>query len=64
METLINQLKSIRLSGMAQKLAIRLQEISANELPYLDFIKNLVDNELSICKVILQQKLGQKVKLV
>jgi len=43
METLIYQLKSIRLSGMAQKVAIRLQEATANELPYLDFIKNLVE---------------------
>ncbi|MBL7095740.1 ATP-binding protein [candidate division KSB1 bacterium] len=50
METLIYQLKSIRLSAMAQKLPIRLQEATANELPYLDFIKNLVDDELTIRK--------------
>lgn len=50
METLIYQLKSIRLSAMAQKLPIRLQEATANELPYLDFIKNLIDDELTIRK--------------
>lgn len=50
METLIYQLKSVRLSGMAQKLPIRLQEATANELPYLDFIKNLIDDELTIRK--------------
>ena len=50
METLIYQLKSIRLSAMAQTLTIRLQEATANELPYLDFIKNLVDDELTIRK--------------
>jgi len=50
METLIYQLKSIRLSAMAQKLEVRLQEATANELTYLDFIKNLVDDELTIRK--------------
>lgn len=30
METLIYQLKAIRLSGMAQKLTIRMQEAMAN----------------------------------
>jgi len=50
METLIYQLKSIRLSGMALKLAVRLQEATANELSYLDFIKNLIEDELAIRK--------------
>ena len=50
METLIYQLKSIRLSAMAQKLEVRLQEATANELTYLDLIKNLVDDELTIRK--------------
>jgi DNA replication protein DnaC len=50
METLMYQLKSIRLSAMAQKLAIRIQEADANELSYLDFLKNLVEDELAVRK--------------
>ena len=38
METLVFQLKAIRLSGMAQKLYIRLHEAAANELSHLDFL--------------------------
>ncbi len=50
MQTLTHQLKSIRLSGMAQKLAIRIQEANANELSYLDFLRNLVEDELAVRK--------------
>lgn len=50
MQTLTYQLKSIRLSGMAQKLAIRIQEANANELSYLDFLRNLVEDELAVRK--------------
>ena len=50
MEVLNYELRSIRLSGMAQKLAIRLQEATANELTHLEFLRNLVSDELSIRK--------------
>jgi len=50
METLVYQLKSIRLSGMAQNLNIRLQEATANELSHLDFLRNLVEDELTTRK--------------
>jgi len=46
MEQLQYQLKSIRLSGMANALPTRLQEASANELPHQDFLVNLVQDEL------------------
>jgi DNA replication protein DnaC len=60
METLIYQLKAIRLSGMAQKLSIRLQEAVANELSHIDFLKNLVTDELAIRKDrLLQRRLKQ-----
>lgn len=60
METLIYQLKSIRLSGMAQRLNVRIQEASANELSHLDFLQNLVADELSIRKDrLLQRRLKQ-----
>lgn len=60
METLIYQLKAIRLSGMAQKLTIRLQEAVANELSHLDFLKNLVTDELAVRKDrLLQRRLKQ-----
>lgn len=60
METLIYQLKAIRLSGMAQKLTIRMQEAMANELSHIDFLKNLVTDELAIRKDrLLQRRLKQ-----
>lgn len=60
METLIYQLKAIRLSGMAQKLTIRMQEAMANELTHIDFLKNLVTDELAIRKDrLLQRRLKQ-----
>jgi len=60
METLIYQLKAIRLSGMAQRLNVRIQEASANELSHLDFLQNLVTDELSIRKDrLLQRRLKQ-----
>ena len=48
MDELMYKLKSIRLSGMSQKLQIRLQEAMANELSYQEFLTNLVEDELTI----------------
>jgi len=48
MDELIYKLKSVRLSGMSQKLQIRLQEAMANELSYQDFLTNLLEDELTI----------------
>ena len=45
-EQLQYQLKSIRLSGMAEHLSVRLQEAKANDLPYDTFLQNLLDDEL------------------
>ena len=50
MEELIYKLKSIRLSGMTQKLNIRIHEAIANELPYPEFLNNLVEDELTVRK--------------
>jgi DNA replication protein DnaC len=47
MDDLRYKLKSIRLSAMAAKLPIRIQEATANELSYLQLLHNLVDDELS-----------------
>jgi DNA replication protein DnaC len=47
MEQLEYQLKSIRLSGMANTLSMRLQEARANDLPHLDFLSHLVEDELT-----------------
>ena len=47
MDELIYKMKSIRLSGMSEKLTIRLQEAVANELSYLELVTNLVDDELA-----------------
>lgn len=46
MEQVQYQLKSIRCSGMAQGLPMRLQEARANELPHLEFLSLLVEDEL------------------
>jgi len=46
-EQLQYQLKSVRLSGMAEHLSVRLQEAKANDLPYDTFLQNLLDDELS-----------------
>ena len=46
-EQLQYQLKSVRLSGMAEHLQVRLQEAKANDLPYDTFLQNLLDDELS-----------------
>jgi DNA replication protein DnaC len=48
MDELIYKLKSIRLSGMSQKLQIRLQEAMANELSYQEFLTNLIEDELTV----------------
>lgn len=50
MEELIYKLKSLRLSGIARQLDIRLQEAASHELPYLDFLKSLVDDEIAVRK--------------
>lgn len=47
MDPLQYQLKSIRLSGMASMLPVRLQEATARELSYLEFLSLLVEDELS-----------------
>jgi len=46
-EQLQYQLKSIRLSGIAQNLPIRIQEAQANDLSYQSFLRNLIEDELS-----------------
>jgi DNA replication protein DnaC len=48
MEELFYKLKSVRLSGMTHNLSVRLQEAEANELSYLEFLDNLVEDELAI----------------
>jgi len=48
MDELIYKLKSIRLSGMTPKLNIRIQEATANELSYLEFLNNLIEDELKV----------------
>jgi len=59
MEQLQYQLKSIRLSGMAQTLPMRLQEAQANELPHLEFLTALVTDELEKRK---QRLLNRRLK--
>ena len=46
MESLQTSLKGLRLGGAAKALPTRYQEAKANELDYIDFLGNLVDDEL------------------
>ena len=46
MEQLQYQLKTIRLSAMAAALPVRLQEAKANDLPHLEFLSVLINDEL------------------
>lgn len=48
MDELMYKMKSIRLSAMSEKLNIRIQEATANELSYLQFLTNLIDDELTV----------------
>jgi DNA replication protein DnaC len=47
-DELIYKLKSLRLSGVTPKLNIRIQEAIANELSYLEFLNNLIEDELTV----------------
>jgi DNA replication protein DnaC len=47
MEQLQISLKSLRLGGMANCLPTRYQEAKANELDYIDFLKQLVADEMN-----------------
>jgi DNA replication protein DnaC len=46
-EDLQRTLKNLRLGGMAINLPTRLQEAKSHELDYLDFLNNLVNDELA-----------------
>jgi DNA replication protein DnaC len=63
MDELIYKMKSIRLSAMTDKLPVRLQEAAANELSYLEFLQNLIDDEISIRRERLLNKRLKQAKL-
>ena len=63
MDELIYKLKSIRLSGMSQKLQIRLQEAMANELSYQEFLTNLIEDELTVRRDRLMSRRLKQAKL-
>ena len=44
--TLISKLKHLRLSGMAETLAVRLAQAEAAPLPHLEFLELLIEDEL------------------
>jgi DNA replication protein DnaC len=46
-DTLQLTLKSLRMGGMAGNLSVRYQEARSHELDYLDFLHNLVSDELA-----------------
>ena len=46
-DTLQLSLKSLRMGGMAVNLPVRYQEARSHELDYLDFMHNLVEDELA-----------------
>jgi DNA replication protein DnaC len=60
METLQANLKGLRLSGMATMLPVRHQEAKANELDYIQFLQQLVDDELGRRK---ENLLNRRIKM-
>ena len=46
-DTLQLSLKSLRMGGMSSNLPVRYQEARSHELDYLDFLHNLVSDELA-----------------
>ena len=46
MEELQNNLKRLRLSGIAKILPIRYQEAKANDLDYIEFLERIINDEL------------------
>jgi DNA replication protein DnaC len=57
-EVLTTQLKTLRLSGIAKLLSIRLHEAEANQLGYADFLSRLVEDELTCrCDRLLERRL-------
>lgn len=60
---LISKLKSLRLSGLAQVLEVRLQEAQANDLAHLDLIELLVEDELALRKHRLIERRFKKAQL-
>jgi DNA replication protein DnaC len=46
-DTLQQTLKNLRLGGVALNLPIRLQEAKSHDLDYLDFLDNLINDELA-----------------
>jgi DNA replication protein DnaC len=63
MDELIYKMKSIRLSAMTVKLPVRVQEATANELSYLVFLQNLVDDEIQVRRDRLLNKRLKQAKL-
>jgi len=63
MDELIYKMKSIRLSAMTVKLPVRVQEATANELSYLAFLQNLVDDEIQVRRDRLLNKRLRQAKL-
>lgn len=63
MDELVYKMKSIRLSAMAAKLPVRVQEATANELSHLEFLQQLVDDELSARRDRLLNKRLKQAKL-
>lgn len=63
MDELIYKMKSIRLSAMTVKLPLRVQEATANELSYLVFLQNLVDDEIQVRRERLLNKRLKQAKL-
>ncbi len=60
MEVLQTSLKCLRLGGLAKTLPIRYQEAKANDLDYLEFLDNLVGDELDRRK---ENLLNRRVKM-
>lgn len=46
-EQIMTSLRALRIGGMAQTLPARYSQAKANEIDYIDFLKNLLDDEMA-----------------
>ena len=58
-EALTNQLRRLRLSGLAETLEVRLQEAQGNSLSHLEFLELILQDELLVRD---QRKIARRVK--
>jgi len=58
-ESLQNALRKLRLSGLAKSLEVRLQEAAGNHLNHIEFLEQILQDELAVRS---ERLIGRRVK--